>query len=200
MAYTKFPLFQSHLDLAHSYWERLVRKGDRVIDATCGNGHDTLKLAQLALSESEGHVWGFDIQELALASTHALLQGSLAKPSLERVTLLQESHATFPKEIAHESIKLIVYNLGYLPGGDKKLTTRVASTAASLDQAQAIIQPGGAICITCYPGHPEGALEQQRLLGIVQEWPARTWSCSFHQWINRRQSPALLLIQKESEA
>lgn len=197
MAYTKFPLFQSHLDLAHSYWERIVRKGDSVIDATCGNGHDTLKLAQQALTENEGRLWGLDIQEQAIINTAALLKKSLPPEAAKRATLLQSSHEQFPKDIERGSVKLIVYNLGYLPGGDKSLTTSAKGTLASLREAQEIIAPGGAISITCYPGHPEGAREEELLIEHISTWAPQVWNCTFHRWLNRRQAPSLLFLQKQ---
>ncbi|MGA8165254.1 MAG: hypothetical protein WB791_09565 [Waddliaceae bacterium] len=52
--------FCSHLRLAHFYWKQLIREGGRVIDATCGNGNDTLVLSQCVLQESKGWVWAFD--------------------------------------------------------------------------------------------------------------------------------------------
>lgn len=196
MAYSKFPLFQSHLDLSHSYWEKLVHKGDIVIDATCGNGHDSLKLAQLALTTDSGNLWAFDIQEQAIKQTFHLLSQSLEPEQVERIRLLQRSHAVFPDDIANESVKLIVYNLGYLPGGNKAITTAVQSTLQSLDAAQKLISPGGAICLTCYPGHAEGAREQDHILDYTRRLHPRTWNITFHQWLNRHQAPALMLLQK----
>ncbi len=74
MTRARFPLFQSHLDLAHDYWRRIVRPGDTVIDATCGNGADTLMLAKLALTESSGHLYALDIQESAIEETKQRLE------------------------------------------------------------------------------------------------------------------------------
>lgn len=198
MAYTTFPLFQSHLDLAHSYWERLVEAGDNIVDATCGNGHDTLKLALLAFKGGDGRLWGLDIQQQALDSTQRLLAEHLPAETIQRIHLRQQSHRSFPSEIGEASVKLVVYNLGYLPGGDKSITTSVKSTLESLEASKGLIQPGGAISITCYPGHEEGAKEQERILDLVSQWSPRIWNCTHHQWLNRRQAPSLLLIQRES--
>lgn len=197
MAYSTFPLFQSHLDLSHSYWERLILKGDIVIDATCGNGHDTLKLASLALMETNGQIWGFDIQQQALDNTRKLLEEELPPSYLKHIFLRNESHRTFPPEITEESVRLIVYNLGYLPGGNKSNTTKVESTLESLSNAKKLISSGGAISITCYPGHEEGAREQEAIVDAIAKWPPRAWNCTTHQWPNRRQAPTLLLIQRQ---
>lgn len=191
-----FPLFQSHLDLAHSFWSQVVQTGDTVIDATCGNGYDTLKLCQLALSLHKGKVYAFDIQEQAIKSTYHYLISHLPIELQQRVILQQRCHSTFPPDILPKSIKLIGYNLGYLPGGNKAQTTQGSTTLQSLRQAQALLQSGGVISITCYPGHLEGAKEQKEVLEYVSTLSPQEWSCCHHQWLNRSHSPTLLLIQK----
>jgi hypothetical protein len=190
-----FPLFQSHLDLAHDYWARLVKIGDAIIDATSGNGYDTLKLCQLALSIDKGKVYAFDIQSTAIESTRQLIQHFPAELR-SRIHLEQRCHSTFPDMIVPESIRLIVYNLGYLPGGDKRLTTCKDTTLQSLSRAKNLLLPGGAISITCYPGHAEGAQEQEALLDYTSRLSPSQWSCCHHVWLNRQQAPSLLLIQK----
>jgi SAM-dependent methyltransferase len=198
--FSHFPLFQSHLDLAHHHWERLIQGGDTVIDATCGNGHDTLLLSRLALYhplvESKGHVIGFDIQESAIQKTRDLLREHLQTEQLDRVQLIHGSHDFFPENIVARSVRLVVYNLGYLPGGNKQITTRVETTLASVKRAQELLMPGGAISLTCYPGHSEGQVEEEALLELVSSWEAREWSCCHHRWLNRRSAPSLLLIQR----
>lgn len=190
-----FPLFQSHLDLAHGYWQRLVRSGDCVIDATCGAGFDALALARSALTADSGALHALDVQEPAIVATRARLHESLPPAALARVHLHQQSHATFPSEIAPGTVRLIVYNLGYLPGANKALTTQVSSTLESLAAALPLLQPGGCVSITAYPGHPEGARERDMLLDYTATLDPMLWSCCQHVWINRRAAPTLILIQ-----
>jgi hypothetical protein len=195
-----YPLFQSHLDLAHSYWSQLIKTGDSVIDATCGNGHDTLKLCQLALSIDKGKVYAFDIQLQAIHSTSQFLDANLSLAFRMRVDLQHRCHSSFPDSIEKESIKLIVYNLGYLPGGNKTFTTQKKTTLESLQQAQELLQPGGVISVTCYPGHAEGGQEQDTLLKYVTQFSPKKWSCCHHAWLNRKESPTFLLIQKANDS
>jgi SAM-dependent methyltransferase len=183
-----YPLFQTHLDLAHTYWKRLVEPHDIVIDATCGNGHDTLTLAELT---PNGQVYALDVQEAAIQVTKQRLESHL-----DRVTILKQSHAEFPNVLKHSSVKLIVYNLGYLPGGDKQQTTITDSTIRSLQHAKELLMPGGVISVTCYPGHPEGEAEEKELLKEISTWNPHEWSCCQHRWLNRKASPSLVLLQK----
>lgn len=190
------PSFQPHIRLAHRYWQECIQLGDSVIDATCGNGHDTLLLCQLALNEEHGHVYAYDIQEQALTTTRERLQEKLTEAQLKRVRLIKGCHSCFSEIPPTPPIKLIVYNLGYLPGGDKTQTTFTLTTLQSVQKACDLIAQGGTISITCYPGHPAGALEEEALLRWVEGLPRKNWNCCHHRWINRQQAPSLLILQK----
>lgn len=194
-----FSLFQSHLDLAHFYWSQLIQIGDKVIDATCGNGYDTLKLSELALSFDQGEIYAFDIQKDAIVSAQHYLAQNLSSELNKRVHFQQRCHSTFPEALNPASIKLIVYNLGYLPGGHKQQTTQTKTTLQSLQHAQTLLQVGGMISITCYPGHPAGAEEQTCLLDYTCNLSPKEWSCCHHVWLNRKQAPSLLLMQKANK-
>lgn len=180
-----FPIFNSHLDLAHQTWAKAAQPGDWAIDATCGNGWDSLYLAD----QYEG-VIGIDIQETAIEKTRQQLLEH------QNVHLFCQSHETFPALAQNRPIRLIVYNLGYLPGGDKQLTTRVQSTLTSIQNGLELILPGGLMSITCYPGHPEGESEQKAILQMSQTLSSQKWSVCFHTWENRLKAPSLLLIQR----
>ncbi len=188
----QFSLFQSHLDLAHQYWERLLKPGDWAIDATCGNGHDTLKLAQIL----KGSVIGIDIQEEAISRTKALLETHLTSDISSQVHLYHQSHVTFPDLALKNPIRLIVYNLGYLPRGNKQLTTLAASTLESLSNAMELIPLGGAISLVAYPGHEEGAREYHEILNKLYTLDSRLWNVCQHISLNRERAPSLFIIQK----
>ncbi len=191
-------LFYSHLDLAYQYWKKLVYPGDLVIDATCGKGRDTLKLSQLAIHSDRGEVYACDIQTQAIQWTQHYLTRHLSPQQVLRIHFVLGCHSQFPSQIQPNTVKLIVYNLGYLPGGDKTRTTKTESSLQSLRQAQELVMPGGAISLTCYPGHTEGALEENAILAYVKNLPSSQWSCCYHQWLNRCRAPSLLLLQKKN--
>ncbi len=184
-----------HLTLAKKLWQQFLRPGDGVIDATCGNGHDTLFLASLPLS----FLYALDIQDKAIEQTRRRLEQILSAQERAKVTLLCMSHEDLCKipDRAH-SPRLIVYNLGYLPGGDKTLTTRTESTLRSVASALTLAAPGGALSITCYPGHPEGKKEKQTLLEFCSHLDSSQWTFSHHQWEGRDHSPSLLWIERQT--
>ena len=169
-----------HLDQAHLYWKNLLKPSDLVIDATCGNGKDSLRLAELV---PEGHVYALDIQEIALQKAKELIPYS-------NISYLHQSHIDLPSG----EFKLVVYNLGYLPGGNKDLTTLTSTTLESLEKASQLIVVGGAVCITCYPGHPEGAREEAAVRGWVEGLDSKKWLIIPHFW--REKSPSLFYLIK----
>jgi SAM-dependent methyltransferase len=180
--------FMKATELAHFYWKRVIQPGDCVIDATCGNGKDSLFLADLI--GDQGTLIGMDIQKEAVEKTGKLLE------QRSNCHLFLQSHHEFPALAVQKKIKLIAYNLGYLPGGDKKITTQTSSTLESVKKALTLIVPGGLLSITCYPGHPEGALEEEALLKIVSCLPSKGWAVTHHRWVNWPAAPSLLLLEK----
>ncbi len=174
--------------IAHQFLEQVIEQGDRVVDATAGNGYDTEFLA--ALVGSNGMVYAFDIQARAIKSTAQKLQ----EAGLDRqVKLVVGSHEHL-KEVVSGKVKAVCYNLGYLPGGDHRLVTRADTTRISLEEALNLLLPGGVITLTLYPGHDEGSKELDLLLPFCRTFPVSDYSVAHFQVINSRNKPPQLII------
>lgn len=192
-----FALFQSHLDLAHRYWREILTEGDWAVDATCGAGRDTLLIATCLKKHSEWGVISLDIQQEAFHRTRALLGTHLSIQEQSHIHLIEQSHETFPPIAYQHPIRLIVYNLGYLPCGDKQRTTQTPTTLLSVQAALQLLAPGGAISLMCYPGHAEGAREERALEESLAQLSPLHWRVLHHRSLNRAASPSLILVQKE---
>lgn len=175
-------MFRPHLLLAKKLWQSFVRPGDLAIDATVGNGHDAYFLLELG-----AEVIGLDVQASALEATKAKTHG-------KKIKLFQHSHAELSSLELPRSPRLIVYNLGYLPGSDKQITTQVSSTLKSVSQGLDLLEPKGALCITCYPGHDEGLEEEKALIEWASQLDPQKWEVCHYKWLNRLRSPNLLWI------
>ena len=160
-----------HIRIAHDLWERHVSPSDIAIDMTVGNGHDTLFLSSIL---PLGQVYGFDIQLQAIESTKKRVQNT------SNVTLIHASHETIDTIACPKPPSLIVYNLGYLPGGNKCMTTTAKTTLASLKKAIALLAPNGMISITCYPGHDEGKKETDAVALFVDSLSHVVWDIETH--------------------
>jgi hypothetical protein len=183
-----------HLFLAQKYWKEHVRAGDIVVDATAGNGHDTLFLSQIVLCHPEGSVYAYDIQKEALDNTKNLLLTKLPPDQLSRVILCNQSHETIHKIAFQKAPRLIVYNLGYLPGGDKAITTQTKTTLKSMKSCLQLLSQGGALSITCYPGHEEGAREEKAITEFLSSLPSKEWLICHHRYLNRPHSPTFIWV------
>jgi hypothetical protein len=189
-------LHRDHLEEAHAVWKTVVRPGDLVIDAKLGKGRDAAVLASLCLREDQGQLWGLDLQRVACEMAWETLRTQVPEPLHGRIHIRCMSHASFPSDIQPNSVRLITYNLGYLPGSDGSIITLQESTLASLQQATLLIQEGGLISCTCYPGHSGGAEEEAAVLRWASTLPRSQWTVQHIRWLNRRAGPSLLLVER----
>lgn len=165
-----------------------------VIDATVGNGYDTIFLAECV--GAEGIVYGFDIHDMAVAKTEAGRQG-LA----ERITFIQTGHETMLAHIPTKAlgeVQAIMFNLGYLPRGDKHITTTSTTTILALEQSLALLADGGILTIACYLGHPGGQEETEAVFSFVNALPTEHYRVLHSRYVNHQRGapPELIVVTK----
>ena len=178
---------------AFSVLAQYIRPGDRVVDATVGNGKDTLKLCQMV--GETGTVYGFDIQQQALHNAASLLQEN----GWNNAQLFHASHAEIAK-LVKENIQAAIFNLGYLPGGSHSVTTCVKETKKAILACLNLLKKDGALAVVFYPGHPEGAEEKAQLLPWASGLDARYFHCVHAEMINQSAAaPSVLFLTKKKE-
>ncbi|MDD2725488.1 MAG: class I SAM-dependent methyltransferase [Methylovulum sp.] len=178
--------------LTHELLSAYLRKGDIAIDATVGNGHDTAFL--LAKVGKKGHVYGFDIQATAIEATRQLTNNP------DNLTLITDSHAKLADYIplGHVGkIKACLFNLGYLPGGDKRIITQTQSTLPALNAASEVLAVGGILTVLAYPGHPDGDQETAQVAEWCAKLSSEQFDCRvFDSDVENPAAPRLWLIDK----
>ncbi len=186
----------SLVERAHESIRAILCNSDNAIDATVGNGHDTLFLAQLV--GPQGKVYGFDIQQEAL---DACYQRLLEHEADKQVSLCHAGHETLPiiipEQLHDGGIKAVMFNLGYLPGSDKQRTTNTSTTLAALQAALPMLCQGGIITVLAYTGHAGGREETE----AIKAWASTLNKSSFRVDIESHQqglqaSPELITIHK----
>ncbi len=172
--------------------ENHVKPGDIVLDCTVGNGNDTLFLSKMV--GSEGKVYGFDIQKKAIKSTKELLT---KENSIENVVLFNDSHENIHQYI-DEKLTFIIYNLGYLPKGDKSIKTNSISTINSIKQALELLDYNGLLVVTVYVGHADGPEEKQALEGLFLTLDQKSFNVLKYDFINQSNNPPVLFCLEKS--
>jgi tRNA A58 N-methylase Trm61 len=185
-------IFPRPTEIAHEWLRHVIEPGDRVIDATLGNGHDALFLAQCV--GERGKVFGFDVQEQALRSATDHLRSRGISDEVYEWHLV--SHARLGEWVT-VPVKAVMFNLGYLPGADHGLITTAEETLAALLAAAELIVPGGMLTVVCYPGHEGG--EREAL--AVKEWAIAQGACwhvvHYEKLATQQAAPELIAMQKK---
>ena len=178
--------------LAADALERIIEPGDTVVDATLGNGHDTQFLASLV--GPEGHVIGFDIQTDAVASAEKRLREA---GLLDRCELHCIGHQHMG-EYVHMPVKAVVFNLGWLPGGDKSITTHWETTEQAICTALRLLVKGGLLSICAYPGHAAGDEERAALIQYLSSLRPQEYNVLHQRFLNAGPgAPECFLIQRQ---
>jgi predicted methyltransferase len=178
--------------LIRSILAGVVSEGDRVVDATVGNGRDTVFLAGLV--GDRGKVYGFDIQQLAIDLTKERLKAQRLE---QRAELICGGHESMDRYIT-EKVKAVVFNLGYLPGGSHRITTLSDTTLVAVKKSVKMLLPGGITVIAVYCGHKEGEKEEILLKDYFSTLDASTYITISVQAANQKNSPpGLLAVQRK---
>ena len=178
------------LTVEKSFIESHIKEGGTVVDFTMGNGHDTLWLSNKV--GEKGKVYAFDVQQAALDSSEKLLSESGCP---KNYTLILDSHANVENYVK-EPICAGMFNLGYLPGSDKKITTLRMSTMAAVEAAIRLLEDGGGLLIAVYPGHEEGTLEGLMLDEFFKTLDRKKICVSKLMIVNSPTSPFFFLVEK----
>lgn len=167
-----------------------VRRNDLVVDATVGNGNDTLFLSNLV---PNGHVYGFDIQKVAIDNTKELLD----KNNITNYTLFNNSHENILEVLGEyvNKISAVIFNLGYLPGGNKNIMTNYSSTIKALKGSLKLLNNKGIILIVIY-SHEEGKKENIEINKYLLELDGIYTINKYHNTDNL-EAPYLIEIKKK---
>lgn len=230
-------LLHPHLDIGHRYWNSAILHSPQayptVIDATVGNGHDSIALFEALMSHpAGGRLLCCDVQPLAIERSQEHLRAATKdrkewmwecseglhwrakrvgsgsdprddeSPAFIAIDWHCADHCSLLSDLDPASASLVVFNLGYLPGGDKEMYTRADTTVEALRAAERAVVAGGCVSATLYPGHAEGEREEEAVLRHAANLPFGQWSVHYTQWLNQRnkkdgsRAPSLCLMQR----
>lgn len=169
--------------------EKYVKDGYICIDGTLGNGNDTKKLKDL-LGYS-GHIYAFDIQNIAIENSRKYLYSNFS--DLNNISFIQDNHVNVNLYI-NSNIDFYILNLGYLPGGDKSITTNYLSTISFIDSANRLLRPGRIGIVVIYPGHEEGYKELTHLYQYLENLSQKEYTIINFKYVNQINNPPQIII------
>lgn len=180
-------------------WARIfihpaLGRGSLAVDATAGNGHDTLFLADGV--GAGGHVYALDIQEEAALNTRKRLE---AAGLADRVTVLVRGHQDMDK-LVNEPVDAVMFNLGFLPGSDRSVITRPDTTREGIKSALRILKPGGRLSVVAYTGHPGSREEAEEVAGLLARLDLREFNVQkMVFWNSLVPSPELYFVTRTGD-
>ena len=161
-----------------------------IVDATCGNGHDCLFLAKH--SQPEAQIYAFDIQTQSILNSKKLL----AQNCLDnKVEFYQENFVNIKKYV-DKKLDLVVFNLGYLPGENKNITTCVNDLCLTIPLIVELLSVQGIIIIVSYPGHEQGKKEFIWLEKYLPELSNKVYNVGKYQLFNHQKPSPIVYIME----
>lgn len=170
----------------HHFIKQHVRPGDFCIDATAGNGNDTEFLCRLV--GETGKVLAFDIQQAAVDSTRVRLKKNGLSP-IGQVIL--DSHSHMEQYTSPASVSCIVFNFGYLPGGDHALSTKPDTSISAISQGLTLLKKGGLMSLCIYSGGDSGFEERDALLDYLKKLDSHKYLVILSSYYNRPNNPPI---------
>lgn len=180
------------LDLHKTFILRHLHEGDVAVDFTMGNGHDTEFLSKTV--GERGHVYAFDIQAAAVESTAKRLR-EVGCP--DNYTLIHASHHLV-KDYVKEPIKAGMFNLGWLPGGDKSITTLRETTMPAIEAAIDLLDRDAILNVAVYPGHAEGDAEGKMICDYLSGLSRYKLCATEVKILNSPTSPYFIMIETKA--
>lgn len=174
------------------FLEKVINQGDVVIDATMGNGYDTVYLGNLV--GENGKVYAFDVQEEALKSTRKKVERDNMS---DRVELILDGHQNLDKYVKEE-VACVVFNLGYLPRAKHVIITKPDTTLEAIKKSLDLLKPNGIISIAAYIGHEGGLEEKDYICEYLNNLDQNQFNVLHMQFTNQiNNPPQLILVEKK---
>ncbi len=181
------------LGLTHKFMAENIKPGHFCIDATAGKGRDTLFLANLV--GETGKVVALDIQKEAVEMTNTLL----TENNITWAKAYLSCHSKISDFAEQKSVDGIVFNFGWLPGGDHNVFSRAESSIPAVKDALDLLKPGGKMTLCLYYGKENGTEEKDAILSFVKTLDQNRYSVLVCDFVNRAGDPPIaILITKDA--
>lgn len=180
-------LFKNTVEITDHYINLFKNKIIIAADMTVGNGNDIYKIVKTVDKKSE--ILGFDISEIAIENTKNLLK----EFKNNNIQIIKDSHKNIFKHI-NKKLDLVIYNLGYLPKGNKDITTDYVTVIKSLEYVLNFLNINGIVIITFYPGHSSGKLESIEIEKYLADLNQKNYNVLKYYFVNQINNPPYVVV------
>ncbi len=174
------------VEYTHDFFRKWLKEGGLYIDATVGNGHDTEFLCKGV--GATGRVIGFDIQNIAIAQTRERL---IDADVLERCQLVNDGHEQLDNYVGEQSVDGIMFNFGYLPGGDHACATKGTTSIQAIEKGLKALKPGGIMSLCIYSGQDSGFEEKDAIFKYLKKIDQKNYVIIKSEFYNRPNNPPI---------
>ncbi len=175
-------MYDNTKSLVKNIMEMKIPKSNICLDMTLGNGNDSLNMLELNNSIK---IYGFDIQKSCVDKIKAL--------NIENIYAINDSHINFDKYVDSD-IDFAIFNLGYLPGGDKSITTDYDTVIHTIEKLLCAIKIDALIVITFYPGHKSGLDESINVLEYLNTLDQKRYNVVKYEFVNQINNPPFVCV------
>lgn len=179
------------VEFSHWLFNNYLENNNILIDATCGNGKDTLFFAKTL--DSQGKIYAFDIQKEAIKNTKNRIEEKEFNINIEYIN---DGHENIDKYV-DENVNGIIYNLGFLPGSEKNIKTEKETTITSLNKSLDILANGGLIVVVIYSEHEGGSEEKKAVLDFASNLNYKKYNVLHYHFINQKKTPPEVIAIKK---
>ncbi|RVU54945.1 tRNA (mnm(5)s(2)U34)-methyltransferase [Anaerosphaera multitolerans] len=167
--------------------ENMDLKNKCCLDATVGRGHDSLKI--ISKLGEKGTLYGYDIQEEAIRDTKKLLLDN----GYDNFKLFNKCHSELEEDITSQ-LELIIFNLGYLPKSDKKITTLRESTVKAIEKSLNLLSKSGVLIIVSYLGHENSLEERNGVEEYLKNLNQKLFLVEKREFFNQKNNPPIVYL------
>lgn len=175
------------MNLAKEIAKAKLKAGDIAVDATMGNGNDTVFLGRLV--GERGKIYSFDVQSIAIENTKKRIIDNKINTKIE---LINDGHQNMDVYIK-EKVKLVMFNLGYLPNAEHNITTKADTTIIAIKKSLDILEKNGVVIIVIYHGHENGKLEKVAVEEFASTLNQKEYNVMKLMFINQINNPPMLI-------
>lgn len=179
---------KSMVAISHDFLKPALHKQARAIDATLGQGQDTL----FFLKARAARIAAFEVQADVAARTMERIGSSKVQVYLTGHEHMQES---LPSDWV-ENTDAILFNFGYCPHENPQIQTRPKTSLEAVQQALTMLKVKGRMALVFYP-HEDWEEESALIEDFLMTLDPHVFAIQKVIQLNAKKAPFVVCLEKK---